>query len=558
MNLHSRKRFRSTSQAVNVVSYQVGLFQESEESQKLYQTLFQKHTALGTLLHGSFENVIWTLQNSFGYCRSLSFDLGMYPRLNLALKYFALSLLEQHFSINHIQTVINSIKEIIHISRGFQSQTLTELEEYIAKCQYKKRNCLVTYMIQFFSFIQIEHAEKFIEVCTPFLNHIQQSRTLPNYQHVLYFNEKIDEFLTNGTSFEIQKYFPLVLWWKITTIIPLRPQEFLQLKRDCIVRYPNHDIYIRVPRTKIKANSNRDLDVIDTLQTNKKISNYIKQFHSFISKHDTSPYLISYSYYRAYQKQNSSKSNTDLEHMRTRQFHSLLDQFYREILQKKFHYTGADKINPGDTRHFAFCNMMLQGFNMLSIARIGGHTRLDKQKGYWGHLQYFTESWVYNLTEKNRRLQPLQESLSDANFTTENRKILSTYKLNQEKDYQDYRPVEYGYCLDPEFPEHCGSDCRVCSFYHFHPENDALQDGLTWLYDISHSLQRKIREQVSLLTYLSQQMKYDIPNLNYSIVDQEELSSYANELNRLLWQQAMVDSKIPKKVECTEHGEQKR
>ncbi|WP_242319907.1 integrase [Bacillus cereus group sp. BfR-BA-01349] len=449
MNFHSKKAFSSTSQSVHAVSFQVGTFQDSEESRNIYQTLFQKHKSLSSVIHSSFDDMIWTLQNIFGYCRSLSFDIGMYPKLNLALKCFAISLLEQHFSIHHIQTVINSIKEVIHVSRGFQLPTLPELEEYIAKHQYKKRNCLATYTIQFFSFIQIDDADRFIDVCTPFLNHIQHSRALPNYQHVLYFNEKIDEFLAIGSPFEIQKYYPLVLWWKITTIIPLRPQEFLQLKRDCIVRYQNQDIYIRVPRTKIKANSNRELDITDTLQTNESIANYIQKFLSFISKQDTSPYLISYSYYCAYQKQNGNKSKTALEHMRTRQFHSLLDQFYREILRKKFLYTGEDKLNPGDTRHFAFCNMMLQGFNMLSIARIGGHTRLDKQKGYWGHLQYFTESWVYNLTEKNRRLQPLEDSISDANFTKENRKILSSYKLHQEKEFLDARPVEFGYCLDP-------------------------------------------------------------------------------------------------------------
>ncbi len=53
-------------------------------------------------------------------------------------------------------------------------------------------------------------------------------------------------------------------------------------------------------------------------------------------------------------------------------------------------------------------------------------------------------------------------------------------------------------------------------------------------------------------------MKYDIPNHNYSLLDQEELSSCASELNCLLWQQSMINSKIPKKVECDTHDEKKR
>ena len=71
---------------------------------------------------------------------------------------------------------------------------------------------------------------------------------------------------------------------------------------------------------------------------------------------------------------------------------------------------------------------------MLTIAIIGGHKRLDKQQGYWSHLTYFTESWVYNLTEKHRRLMHVNTSLPDSSFTQHTRDSINKYKLYKEGD----------------------------------------------------------------------------------------------------------------------------
>ncbi|GAE94547.1 hypothetical protein JCM21714_3710 [Gracilibacillus boraciitolerans JCM 21714] len=44
-------------------------------------------------------------------------------------------------------------------------------------------------------------------------------------------------------------------------------------------------------------------------------------------------------------------------------------------------------------------------------------------------------------------------------------------------------------------------------------------------------------------------MKFNLDTNYYSTIDQEELSSTANELNRMMEQKAMVDSLIPKRLE---------
>ncbi len=140
------------------------------------------------------------------------------------------------------------------------------------------------------------------------------------------------------------------------------------------------------------------------------------------------------------------------------------------------------------------------------------------------------------------------QTIPDAYFTEDIRRIINSYKLNKGEEFENALPVDYGYCLDNNYPNNCSGDCRHCLHYRFHPKKENLNEAINWLTDFSQTLSRKIDEQISLLTYISQTVNYDLESLTYSITDQEELSYTANELNRLLHQKAMIDSKLPKEV----------
>ena len=51
-----------------------------------------------------------------------------------------------------------------------------------------------------------------------------------------------------------------------------------------------------------------------------------------------------------------------------------------------------------------------------------------------------------------------------------------------------------------------------------------------------------------MLTFLSKNMHYNLNELNYSLIDQENLSSSANELNRLLNQKLLWMPSYPKQL----------
>ena len=58
------------------------------------------------------------------------------------------------------------------------------------------------------------------------------------------------------------------------------------------------------------------------------------------------------------------------------------------------------KIRPNDTRHFAFLNLMTQGYHPVEIARFGGHVSIYSQYHYHQHLEYWVDSEVMELMLK--------------------------------------------------------------------------------------------------------------------------------------------------------------
>jgi len=548
----SQKRIKDLGKSMNINIMENHSFDKTNISH--YYNIFMEYRLKGYLEADSFDDTIWTLYDRFRNTRSLKFELELFRELNIALKCFALLQISSEFTIHHTQTVVASIKEAIFISKGFSLEALPELEEYINQFGYSKRNNIALYTVRFLHFINHTNAAEFIEKCTPLYQYVQRNRKLPKYEYILLFDDVITDFENTCNEHEHAKYYPVLLWWKITTIIPLRPSEFLLLKKNCITKKQDNSYWITVPREKRKYESYSDIDIENTLQINQTIYELVKTYQDMLPNDYKPNYLMSYETYYKYLDLKRDTYKRDRNVLLLSQFQTLLDDFYKKIVQGKYDYSEVEQVSPGDTRHFAFCNMMLQGFNMLSIAKMGGHRRLRTQQNYWGHIEYFAESWVYVLSENNR-LDRLNKSMSDGIFTVKSK--LDKHRIYELSDFDTLRPVEYGYCTDSDFPNNCTGDCRFCDFYHFYPKEN-YTDGTRWLTDCSDLLDRRISDQIKLLEHINQNMKFNLDTNYYSTIDQEELSSTANELNRMMEQKAMVDSLIPKRFEVNQDGNKKK
>jgi integrase len=109
-----------------------------------------------------------------------------------------------------------------------------------------------------------------------------------------------------------------------------------------------------------------------------------------------SEYLFPQEYFKITHK----NSVTDYQRYSNRQFTYLLISFYEEVVKKGYKISEIERIKPGDTRHFAIINMFLMGFNMLTIARMAGHTRIEEPAHYYTHIP---ELLLYNFLKSSRR-----------------------------------------------------------------------------------------------------------------------------------------------------------
>ena len=88
-----------------------------------------------------------------------------------------------------------------------------------------------------------------------------------------------------------------------------------------------------------------------------------------------------------------------------------------------------DKISPGDTRHFAIINMFLQGFNVLSIARLAGQTTIQHASNYYSHAKLFAQSYVYRLTQTIVEKQA-QNKMSGGFLGTKRKILITEYYIH--------------------------------------------------------------------------------------------------------------------------------
>lgn len=65
--------------------------------------------------------------------------------------------------------------------------------------------------------------------------------------------------------------------------------------------------------------------------------------------------------------------------------------FTKILFLTRYNVVVDEKVRLNDTRHFAFINLMRQGYHPVEIARLGGHTSIQAQYHYQQHLDYWVE-----------------------------------------------------------------------------------------------------------------------------------------------------------------------
>ncbi|MFD1128593.1 hypothetical protein ACFQ3J_10445 [Paenibacillus provencensis] len=511
------------------------IYYDDKEKER-YLNTFSALKENGYIAADSFNDHVWIMPcpikaNDF----HLIFDIEIFRELNQAVKAFITLRRSSGVSPHKCYDELQFLKKAIRETSGFK--TLDRLKQTMLSMSAPRAYNLSNVLKNFISFFPCEQEEEILSICNTASFATYGNRDLPHFNDVLIFNDIVNDFFLTKPVEMTLKFMPIMIWWLITNIIPQRPTEFLLTNKDCLEHKPDGSMWLKVPRIKNENDSPDRVIRSDSIQIDRKtyqiISSYKLKLMELGIEDD---YLFPRDFYQLFRKRPKRQA---FNRVTLYNFDLLLQEFYTEVVEGVYSETSLEKIKPGDTRHFAIINMFLQGFNMLSIARMAGHDVIATQENYYSHAEHFSQSYVYILAQ-----HIMERKISDGipeGFIGWRRDAYDRGKIYNDQDTQKMIKVDYGYCKEKSevFPTTCVEDCRMCNHYVFKPDIDKYDQGIKWLQDYSASLNQRMNEVLSI-------MKEHCRSLHLPGHSGSEEILKANSMNLIKYmnQKAMVDSKL--------------
>ena len=507
-----------------------------------YKEAFIKMRSEQKILNSTFEEDKWILSAPNLKTTCLGFDLALFPDMKWLLKCFIILGLIEGQDEKYTQFRVKHLNDCIIHCRGFRGTSEDMSDRFEAWLLSKSKQVLSKFgpvIEQFLGFVNLPYKQELLSIADQFCVFTSGIRNLPNFKDILVFDFIVTDFQKTWSAYEKLIFYPIVLWWRITLVIPMRVSEFCALEKDCL-SHRSGRFFLKVPRKKIKKRGVSQLDMMDTLEINQDLAHFILEYKEMTSQYSDTPYLLSYDAYceslRVKKCHHAKDLKRDKDAFTPTQLRPLITYFYDDIVEKKYHYKKLERVNPMDTRHFAFCNMMLQGFNMLTIARIGGHQSIYAQMHYFSHLERLSESSVQYLADQHT-FNILQGTLGSEERVLRAKAVLQPLS---DHELEGLPAMEYGYCTYN--PTQCPvGDCRHCPHLYIHEFDETV---IRWLNDESDYLEHRIKEQLELMKRLTCHMKYNFSTFEYDHLAQAELSYLAVHSHKLREQKAHIDTKL--------------
>lgn len=499
------------------------------------EDMFVELKEKGIIRNNHFSDDVWVGYYDL-YETNINFDFNIDASEELVLsfkKYILIKLCLKKNSVHTVEIAYRYIKNMLNETKVFDIDTVSDFMQYVSK---KQTVLYLSDCKEFLQFCTLKDACKYYTEIKNFtIRKNPRSREIPDYESILKYDCLIRDFIDTGNIDLRIKYYPILIWWMISTIIPLRPSEFVLIKRNCIYKEKDK-CYIHIERVKSRADRKKhDVPIMTEFQIPEALFGFINDFIDYANEIDGSGYLISDKFY----KKNLKRVTKDKKDKITLQkFNILFKKFEKEVVEGIYHYEivalGAvekdnqiERIRLGDTRHLAFMNMLMQGLNPLYIQRIGGHYTLEEQLSYCNHLDTFTSAKTYVLSKMlNNKNEVYYRNYSDNvdwGLKQTEKELLGAkfYQLPKVKDGA-------GRCASTNFPTDC--KCEECLFCeHFIPEKDVAQ---TYISELKQNNLQNIEIKKELLKKL----------LKEQFKDEKEIGTVSRNLASLINQEMILDA----------------
>ncbi|CAN7272705.1 site-specific integrase [Paenibacillus sp. LjRoot56] len=471
-----------------------------------------------------FDDNIWIIEDDFNDKRiifdfseiveSLNFlNKKQSKYLIIVIKCWTTTFLSKYV-VRTAQRYFSNLKEFIIISHCFNQEQLYEVERFLKfeLDDLQRYNSLLS-VLNFLDYYDLIDPEGLysrlaleLKIDLKLLVENRNIRSLPPSHEVMIFAWVLQDYWSTVLigSADYLRYLPVYFWWILTNLIPLRPSEFCHIEKNCL-SMENGRYYIRLPRKKQKKRSKKHIQIVDKISIPEDLYNEINLYLSNTEQYEMRSSLLSYEAipsirHDSYTISKGLKRKINPHVFSRNTLSNLVNYFYYRVVYGIYGFTlNSDdkwkivdeddldlyplsdsikntgttdisrKIRPGDTRHFAFLNLMRQGYHPMEIARLGGHTNIGSQYHYHQHAEYWVDTEVLQLMTQLK--VQLKRDNQDVHLGEEYK---NSYIFAPGKDLNTKIPLEIGFCTDPD--QFCQvSDCCLCNAWRISPEEFVLK-----------------------------------------------------------------------------------
>lgn len=470
-----------------IISKEIKLHNNEEINN--YIKNFEQLKKEGRIENSDYKDSKWVICeiNDYGrpQRRNVYFPFELKQEVNNILKAYTINLMINALSNNVIVQEIKVIKSIIYNSNFFDVNMINEFEEYIDSLEMSARVIAKDKAMKFISYIRNRVDDVYCDYLSTLPNDSNKYvREIPDYTSILKFDYFVDKYIKECTDEVFYKYHSIFLWWKISSKIPLRPCEFMLLKKDSFYELDGK-YYIVVKRLKPHGFVNRALKIRKTqvFRINKEIYDLVKKVVDH-KLHDSEYLLSKRLYSNYYDKYTYSEESLIHQPMTRANLNNCLKNFYFDEIYKKFNqnllyksevndYRQISKkdfdkeyivrLQLGDARHFAIINLVLQGTNSYHIKEMCGHRDINSHAHYVDHAKTYITSKVLVLTDlRKMEIEMIRKNVQlNYEYTNKRNEKVISYDVKKYKKVGDYYCKRY-IGKEELFPFLCLTECDEC------------------------------------------------------------------------------------------------
>lgn len=446
----------------------------------------------GIFLSNSIHDNVWLFSHEYSPGRSIKIDFrkidkNLNPDDQLLIKCWIGSLLDKYRPSTCIH-YFHYFCMASNITNFFSLDRIDYFVEWLHEDHItnNEKTYALSTVFSFFDFGEIPNSTKYLTKLYDIHNKIKFTKNpinLPSSKYILLFSYYLEKYFTDiekDESFQdaetLKKkilFYPILIWWNLTTIIPMRSTEFCLIKRDCLLE-ENNKYFITITRIKKPLYQENKDNYYTKIEINDSMYHLLNNYIKVTDEYGESETLISYR--SLIYVDNTARrllQKRDLNSFNTNNLEKLLKRFYQEVIGEYYQNSLSldQRLTPNDTRHIAFLSLMMQGISPVEIARLGGHKTIEAQYHYSFHKEYWIDNEVFKLIKNYKNI---------SNFDNNNIKYIPEdvkLKAFQPPTSSFRGELEIGYCSDSLI--RCeAKECMHCSHWRIDLEDIKLKHDL--------------------------------------------------------------------------------